>query len=151
MAKVINLIFRVVSILLMALAALFIVMIWSKGDDALEGSLELQRQLLDPFVYTAYVALGIAILAAVIFSIISIGLNPKNILKVLGVLAALVVLGIITYQMAGNDFDVVKLQELNTTAEVSKQVGAALYYTYIIGAIAIIVTIISSVAAIFKR
>lgn len=151
MTKVVNLIFKVVSFILMALAAIFIVMVWTKGDDALENDLALQAQILNPFIYTAYFAFGIAIATAVIFSILSMAINPKNIVKILITIAAMILLGVVTYSMAGNEFDAVKLQKLNATADISKQVGAALYYTYIIGAIAILATIYASIAGLFKR
>lgn len=151
MTKVVNLIFKVVSFILMALAAIFIVMVWTKGDDALENDLALQAQILNPFIFTAYFAFGIAIATAVIFSILSMAINPKNIVKILITIAAMILLGVVTYSMAGNEFDAVKLQKLNATADISKQVGAALYYTYIIGAIAILATIYASIAGLFKR
>ncbi|MGM0565318.1 MAG: hypothetical protein ACQESX_01055 [Bacteroidota bacterium] len=149
MNKIVNLIFKVISWLLMALAAVFIVLVWYHGDDAIEQSL--QAQVLDPFMITAYVALGLAIATAIIFSIISVAMNPKNIVKIAIILAGLVLLGVVTYNMAGNAFTDVELQKLKTTELVSKQVGAALYYTYIIGGLAVLATIYASIAGLFKR
>jgi len=151
MVKVINLISKAISYLLMALAIVFIVFVWVKGDETIAGDLGLQAQILDPFMTTAYVALGLAVAAAVLFSILSVAMNPKNAVKAIIIIAGLVILGVITYSMAGNDFGTVKLQKLDTTAEVSRQVGAALYYTYIVGALAIIATIYASIAGLFKR
>jgi len=149
MNKIVNLIFKVISWILMALAAVFIVLVWYHGDEAIEQSL--QAQVLDPFMITAYVALGLAIATAIIFSIISVAMNPKNIVKIAIILAGLVLLGVVTYNMAGNAFTDVELQKLDTTELVSKQVGAALYYTYIIGGLAILATIYASIAGLFKR
>ena len=149
MNKIVNLIFKVISWILMALAAIFIVLVWYHGDEAIEQSL--QAQVLDPFMITAYVALGLAIATAIIFSIISVAMNPKNIVKIAIILAGLVLLGVVTYNMAGNAFTDVELQKLDTTELVSKQVGAALYYTYIIGGLAILATIYASIAGLFKR
>jgi len=149
MNKIVNLISKIISWILMALAAVFIVLVWYHGDGAIEESL--QAQVLDPFMFTAYVALGLAIATAIIFSIISIAMNPKNIVKVAIILAGLVLLGVVTYNMAGNAFTDVELQKLDTTELVSQQVGAALYYTYIIGGVAILATIYASIAGLFKR
>ena len=149
MNKIVNLISKIISWILMALAAVFIVLVWYHGDDAIEESL--QAQVLNPFMFTAYVALGLAIATAIIFSIISIAMNPKNIVKVAIILAGLVLLGVVTYNMAGNAFTDVELQKLDTTELVSQQVGAALYYTYIIGGVAILATIYASIAGLFKR
>ena len=133
----------------MALAAIFIVLVWYHGDEAIEQSL--QAQVLDPFMITAYVALGLAIATAIIFSIVSVAMNPKNIVRIAIILAGLVLLGVVTYNIAGNAFTDVELQKLDTTELVSKQVGAALYYTYIIGGLAILATIYASIAGLFKR
>lgn len=149
MNKIVNLISKIISWILMALAAVFIVLVWYHGDDAIEESL--QAQVLNPFMFTAYVALGLAVATAIIFSIISIAMNPKNIVKVAIILAGLVLLGVVTYNMAGNAFTDVELQKLDTTELVSQQVGAALYYTYIIGGVAILATIYASIAGLFKR
>lgn len=149
MNKIVNLIFKVISWILMALAAIFIVLVWYHGDEAIEQSL--QAQVLDPFMITAYVALGLAIATAIIFSIVSVAMNPKNIVRIAIILAGLVLLGVVTYNIAGNAFTDVELQKLDTTELVSKQVGAALYYTYIIGGLAILATIYASIAGLFKR
>jgi hypothetical protein len=103
MTKVINLIFKAISYMLMALAAVFIALVWAKGDDAIENSMSLQAQVLDPFMITAYAALIIGLASAVIFSIVSIAMNPKNAVKVVIIIAGLVILGVITYSMAGSE------------------------------------------------
>jgi|AntRauTorcE11898_2_1112593.scaffolds.fasta_scaffold00391_14 hypothetical protein len=151
MTKVINLIFKAISYLLMALAAVFIALVWAKGDDAIENSMSLQAQVLDPFMITAYAALIIGLASAVIFSIVSIAMNPKNAVKVVIIIAGLVILGVITYSMAGTEFSEVQLQKLDTTALVERRVGAALYYTYIVGGLAILATIYASIAGLFKQ
>lgn len=151
MIKVINLIAKAISYLLMALAIVFIAFVWVKGDETIAGDLGIQAQILNPFMTTAYVALGLAVVAAVLFSILSVAMNPKNAVKIIIIIAGLVLLGVVTYSMAGNDFGTVKMQKLDTTAEVSRQVGAALYYTYIVGALTILVTIYASIAGLFKR
>lgn len=151
MVKVTNYISKAISYLLMALALIFIVLVWAKGDEAIAGDLGLQAKVLDPFMITAYVALGLAIVSAVLFSILNIAMNPKSAVKIIIIIAALIILGVITYSLAGNDFGAVTLQKLDTTAEVSRRVGAALYYTYIVGALAILATIYASIAGLFKR
>lgn len=151
MTRIINYIFKAISYILMLAAAVFIALIWYKGDSALENNLGLQNQILDPFMLTAAIALGLAVAVTIVFSIVSVGMNPRNAIKVVIIIAGLVILGFITYSMAGNEFNAVQLQELETTKEVSQQVGAALYYTYIIGLAAVLVTIYSSIAGLFKR
>lgn len=151
MTKVFNIVSKGLSYLFIGLATLFILLVWTNGDDALISDLALQDSIMDPFLLTAYVAIGIAALSAVIFSIVNMAANPKNAVKILIILAGLIVLAVITYSFAGNDFDIVTLQRLEATAELSRQVGAALYYTYIIGAITVVVTIFASIAGLFKK
>jgi len=151
MTRIINIIFKTISYLLMLLAAVMIALVWVKGDSALENSLALQKQILDPFMITAYVALGLAIVVTVVFSLVSVAMDPKNALKIIGIMVGLVILGFITYSLAGNQFGPAQLQRLEVTEEVSRSVGAALYYTYIVGGLAIIATIYASVAGLFKR
>jgi nucleoside phosphorylase len=52
--------------------------------------------------------------------------------------------------LASNSFNIVQLEELKSTAEVSKAVGAALYFTYIVGGLAVVSIIFSGIAGLFK-
>jgi len=151
MTKVFNIVSKGLSYLFIALATLFIILVWTNGDDALEGNLALQDSIMNPFLITAYVAIAIATLAAVIFSIVNMAVNPKNAVKIFITIAVLIVLGVVTYSIAGNNFDNVTLQRLNATEELSREVGAALYYTYIMGVIAVLATIYSGVSGLFKK
>lgn len=150
MTKGINYISKGISLIFIALAAIFALWLLYVGDKAIEGDLGLQNRLLNPFIYTAYIALAIAIVLAIIFSIVNMISRPKNAIKMLVIIGVMVVVAFIAYSIAGNSFSELKLQSLKTTAETSRQVGAALYYTYIIGAVAVLVTIVSSIINIFK-
>ncbi len=150
MTKGINIISKGISLIFMALAAVFMLWLLYAGDNAIKGDLGLQDRLLNPFLYTAYIALALAVVLAIFFSFVNLIVKPKNLVKMLIIVGVMVVLAFVTYSMAGNDFDALKLKTLKTTAETSKQVGAALYYTYIIGAVAIVVTIFSSIINLFK-
>ena len=142
MDKIVLNIFKVVSLVLIALAAVFQVIVLYKGDDA--GS------VVDSFITTSFVAFGIAAVLAIVFPIIFIGQNPKNALKVLAVLVGFVIIGFICYSIAGNTFNNFRLEELKTTASISRIVGAGLYFTYIVGGAAILAVIFSGVSGIFK-
>ncbi len=150
MTKGINFISKGISLIFMALAAVFMMWLLYVGDSGLQNDLALQDRLLNPFMYTAYIAFAVAVVLAVLFSLANLFIKPKNLVKILVIVGVMVVVAFVAYTMAGNEFSVLKLQKLNTTAEVSKQVGAALYYTYIIGAVAIVVTIFSSIINLFK-
>ncbi len=142
MDKIVLNIFKVVSLILIALAAVFQIIVLYKGDDA--------SSVIDNFITTSFVAFGIAAVLAIVFPIIFIGQNPKNALKLLAVLVGFVIIGFICYSIAGNAFDNIRLEELKTTASVSRIVGAGLYFTYIVGGAAIVAIIFSGISGVFK-
>ena len=145
MDKIILNVFKVVSLILIALAVVFQVIVLIKGDDVVTST-----SIIDNFITTSIIAFGIAAVLAVIFPIIFIGQNPKNALKLLAVLVGFVVIGFICYSIAGNAFNNVRLEELKTTVNISRIVGAGLYFTYIVGSGAILAILISSLAGLFK-
>ncbi|HDO26875.1 MAG TPA: hypothetical protein ENH02_02045 [Bacteroidetes bacterium] len=76
--------------------------------------------------------------------------HPKNALKLLASLVLLVVIVIISYSLAGNQFSALRLEEMKTTAQVSKLVGMGLYATYSLFGIAVLAVIFSFVIKPFK-
>jgi hypothetical protein len=142
--KILN-IFKIVSLILIALAVILQVVVLIKGEDGLIGN-----SILDNYIRLAYVALIICGFLAILFPILFMVQNPKNALKVLIGLVGFVVIGFICYSVASNSFNIVQLETLKTTAETSQMVGAALYFTYIVGGIAVITIIFSGVSGIFK-
>jgi len=145
MDKTILNIFKVISLVLIVLAVIFQIMVLIKGEDGVkEGS------LLNNYALVAYIALGIAIFLAILFPVIFMIQNPKNALKVVIGLAVLVVLGFICFSIAENNFSIVQLEDLKTTAYVSKLVGASLYFTYIVGGLAVVSILFSGIAGMFK-
>ena len=57
--------------------------------------------------------------------------NPQNIIKMLISIGVMVVVIVIAYAVAGNEFTEYQLEELRTTAHTSTLVGMGLYATYI--------------------
>jgi len=145
MDKIIVNIFKVVSLILIALAVIFQGLVLIKGDDAVAGT-----SIIDNFITTSAIALGIAVVLAIIFPIVFIGQNPKNALKVLAVLVGFLIIGFICYSIAGNTFNNVRLEELKTTASISRIVGTGLYFTYFVGGVAILAVIFSGLSGLFK-
>ncbi|MCB0804616.1 MAG: hypothetical protein KDC05_02400 [Bacteroidales bacterium] len=145
MDKTILNIFKIVSLVLIALAVILQIVVLVQGKEGVQNS-----SVLDNFALLAYVALGIAIFLAILFPVIFIIQNPKNALKVLIGVGVLVILGFICYSIATNTFSIVQLEELETSAEISKRVGAALYFTYIVGGLAVVSIIFSGIAGLFK-
>lgn len=138
-------IFKGVTLVFIVLAVILQILVLIKGEEGLAGS-----SVLDYYAILAYVALGLTVILALIFPVIFIIQNPKNALKILGALVVLVIIGFICYSVAGNTFGIVRLEELKTTAEISRAVGAALYFTYIVGSIAVLTIIYSGIAGLFR-
>lgn len=145
MDKTIIRIFKIISVILILLAVVFQVMVLVQGEENLSTS------LMDNYAYLTYITLALTAVLAIVFPIIFMFMNPKSAVKILISLAILVVIGFIAYAIAGNEFDVQRLQELETTAETSRYVGAALLFTYLIGGLAVISMLVSGVSSIFRK
>lgn len=136
--------FKVVVAALMILAVVFQVIVLSNGDDTSES-------ILSSYIVTSYIALGIAAALSLLFPIAFMIKNPKNAVKMLMVIAGFVVLGFISYALASNTLTSLELEKYEITASVEKGVGAALIFTYIIGAASILSILYSSFSSFFKK
>ncbi len=134
---------------LMALAGIFVVAIWYLGDE-LETSESLQSLWVTPYFYISYIALAICFILALAFPIVYMIMNPKNAVRMLMVLAGMVVLALISYAFAGNQFTADQLIDMEISDAGSRRVGAALIFTYIIGVLTILAAIYSAVSKLFK-
>jgi len=97
-----------------------------------------------------YVLLIATVIVTVISPVYGLIQNPGNIKKLLISLAAVALIAIVSYSLAGNTFSDLRLDRLQVTALTSKYVGMGLLFTYITASIAIIVIVFSSVFKIFK-
>lgn len=145
MDKIILNVFKVISLILIGLAVILQIVVLIKGEDGLVGS-----SVLDNYIRLAYVALIITAVLAILFPIVFMVQNPKNSLKLLVILVVFVVIGFICYSLAGNAFSLIRLESLETTEQVSKSVGAALIFTYVIGGLAVVSIIYSGITGLFK-
>ena len=145
MDKILLKVFQVISFVLIGLAVIFQVIVLIKGEDGLAGS-----SVLDNYIRLAYVATIITAVLAILFPILFMVQNPKNSLRLLGVIVVFGIIGFICYSLAGNDFSAIRLENLETTEQVSKTVGAALIFTYVIGGLAVVSIIFSGIAGLFK-
>ncbi len=144
-------IFKIVSLILILAAVVSIVLVWAKGDVEIKANAALQNQLLNPYFITAYIALGLCVLLSLLFPVINIIAQPKNAVRVLIGLGALVLIGVIAYSVSGNDFTAQQLRTLETTEIVSRRVGAALIGTYVIGAASVLAILFAEVMNFVKR
>jgi hypothetical protein len=97
-----------------------------------------------------YVLLGVTILATIIAAFSNILLKPKGSLKVLLILAIMVVVAIVSYVLSTNEFTTAQLEKMQITETTSKLVGAGLFFTYFLSAVALLAIVYSAVSRMFK-
>jgi len=102
------------------------------------------------YINWGVILLIVSILIMIISPIYGFISHPKNALKLLASLVLLVIILIISYSIAGNQFSDLRLEELKTTAQVSKLVGMGLYVTYSLFGITVLAVIFSAVIKPFK-
>ena len=129
---------------------IFIVWVWIVGDKAMEDDPVLAGRVMDPWITITIGGLIFTSLLALVGPVINMVSNPKNAIKMLIAIGGLVIIGFVCYSFATNTFNIVELETLETTAEVSRSVGAALIFTYIIGGLAVISIVFSGLAGLFK-
>jgi len=145
MDKTILTIFKVISLIIIALAVILQVMVLVKGEDGVLGT-----GILDYYIRLSYFALAIAGILALAFPVYFMIQKPKDLLKVVGGIAILAIIGVACYSIADNSFDIAKLEKLKTTADISQYVGASIYFTYFLGGIAVLSIIFSEFSSLFK-
>ncbi len=152
MDKKIILGFKILSYLFIALAVLLQILVLTHGDvlnkDNMIGAIA--SPILNNYLLLTFVTLGIAVVLAIGFPLVHTLSNPKAALKGLAYLAGLIVIGFIAYLLAGNSFSEVDLTRLKTTADISKIVGASIYFTYFVGGAAVLAIIYASISSALK-
>ena len=123
---------------LMGLSAIFTILFYMSPANP---------DLLLYWMYALLILSGVVTLASSLINIIK---NPKGSLKIVGVIAIIIVLGIISYVVSSNTFSPAMLEKYSITAKGVKMVGAGLMMTYFIMIIAIGVFIYTSMSRIFK-
>ncbi len=102
------------------------------------------------FINWAKVLLIVAVIVMIISPIYGFITNPQNMIKMLISIVGLVVVVLIAYFLAGNEFSNYQLEQISATAETSKLVGMGLYATYIAFGLTVLAIIYSSVVKFFK-
>jgi hypothetical protein len=104
----------------------------------------------DMIMYWGYILVIITAVITILAPIIYLLFNIKSAVKFLIMAGVMVVLAIIAYAFAGNEFTSLQLEKMKTTAETSTWVGAGLIYTYILALVSILAIIYASISRIFK-
>jgi len=71
-------VFKIISVILIVIAVIGMVAVLIKGGHEMKDNQSVQNSILNPFFITAYVALGLCLLFALLFPIINIIAQPKK-------------------------------------------------------------------------
>jgi len=104
----------------------------------------------DSYIWWSILLLILGVVIMIISPIYGFISHPKNALKLLLSLVILAVIVIISYFMAGNQFSALRLEELGTTAQVSKLVGMGIYVTYFLFGLGVLAVLFSMIIKPFK-
>lgn len=104
----------------------------------------------DLVLYWGYILVIVTAAITIVAPLIYLIFNLRNAFKFLIILAALVILAVISYVLSTNEFSDLKLEAMKSSAETSVMVGAGLIFLYILAALAIISIIYASISRIFK-
>ncbi|NQU32614.1 MAG: hypothetical protein HQ521_05210 [Bacteroidetes bacterium] len=102
------------------------------------------------FINWAKILLIVGVAVMVISPVYGFITNPQNLVKMLISIVMMVVVIVIAYSLAGNDFSEYRLEELKTTAETSRLVGMGLFATYIAFGLTVVAILYASVIKLFK-
>ena len=150
MDKIIIKIAKILSIIVIILGVVFFILTALNGD-GIETDPALQAKILNPYGGLAFITILITAGAILLFSLMDIIAKPKSLIRFLILLGILVVLGFVGYSLSGNNFNAEELQRLKSTADESRMVGAALIFTYFVGALTILALIVSNSINFFRR
>lgn len=153
MNKKLSGILTIVSGIIGFIAFYFFARIVMEGDDPIVGSADLQASIVSPFIsFAAFVLIATAVLA-VVFSIWNLIRNPhvlKTSLVGVGVMAVVLV---VSYFLAGDgavtDAVGAVLPE-GEAGSVSKWVGTLMNYSFILGAIGLVLVLFDFVKGLIK-
>ncbi len=130
-------IIKIVAGLVGVIAIFFLVRIIGAGDEALESSADLQASLVTPFMYIAYLVLGITVVFVLLFTLKHMFSNPAMLKKTLTNVGAFALVALIAYFGFAKGVET-PLRDGEVLSEGgSKLVGAGLYLFYFLVVIAL--------------
>ena len=136
-------IIKIVGLLLSVAGIILLAMIVSNGDEVVQST----GEGLDPFMYVAYITMGIAVVITVLFALKGIFAGDiKKTLISLGVLIAVVVISYILadgVQSTTRDGAII-------TASTDKWIGTGLYVFYILAVVAVGAMVFSGIKKLAK-
>lgn len=129
---------------LLLVAALFGVLFYTGALGPLKGvGANNLIELGKIFVYIAVIVLIIA----PVYTMIN---NPKNLLKMVVSIVALLIILAVSYGFATNGLTMLQLETYEITAQTSRLVGMGLYATYIVLGLSVVTILYTAIVKIFK-
>jgi len=142
-AKILSVIIFVIAVVLQVF-----IMIYTEGSGVTNKGLD---ATLNYFSVFSYIIVILSILLALLFPIVQSFSKPRILLRILIFLVAIIVVGFLCYTLEPYSFSQEKLQKLDTTAEVTRLVGAGLIFTYLIAGIAFLSIIYTGIRSIVYK
>jgi len=130
-------IIKIVAAALSLLGVIFLIMIISKGDDAIKAMAEQgESSGVDYMSYIAYVVLGIVLVFVLMFVLKNMFSNKETLMSTVKGVGAFLVLGLICYFVfaSGTEKSIADGKTLSATDD--KLIGAGLYMFYALAIIA---------------
>ena len=139
--KIIKLVAAIVGVI----SIFFLIRIIGAGDEALETTPDLQDSIVSPFMYIAYLILGI-----MVFSVKQMFSNPATLKKTLTNVGAFVALALVAYFGFANGVETPLRDGEVLTAGNSQLVGAGLYLFYFLVFIAVGIMLFTGIKKMIK-
>lgn len=120
-------------------------MIWllSVGPDDFKGSADLQESILNPYVFIAYLILGLAIVSVIVFTVMKL-IDGGGVKQTLMSLGAFVVVFLISF-LAASSKEISYPNGSHISASGAKWMNTGINMLYILLILAIVVMVVSSV------
>ena len=140
-------ILKIVVAVLSLAGTVFLAMIVSKGDDAIKAG---DAGAVDNMSYVAYITLALILLFVVFFVIQNLVTHTSSLKSTLIGVGAFVAVLVIAYALTGGDTTQYSYSEGVATDKQSHMVGAGLVAFYVLGTVAILSMLLSSVKKLIK-
>ena len=143
---------RIILWVLMAVSIVFVALFYFGGDVAGTTNTPSEEPVItETLIKWAYVLFGIALVFSVVFPLVFLVTNLKSAIRAGIVLAIGGVLIFIAYQLSSGDvMNIVGYAGPDNVESTLRVVGTGLIFTYILGGLAILSIIVSSVSNLFR-
>jgi phosphoglycerol transferase MdoB-like AlkP superfamily enzyme len=139
---------------LLGVSVIMIIAFYFGGTDSItfaSGKEYAYPSFTDNMIYWTYALFGVALIASLVFPIITMAGNPKSAKNTLiGIVALVAVVGVAYVLASGAIPTFHNVEKFNITESISKNVGTMLYTTYLLGGLAILGILLSAVSKSIK-